>query len=159
MQFFYSSVWSDDGLTKRIPYREFSIGDKEVEESFRHPHGNPGKRQEPNRHLFVRPIGSKMLCSSGGEPRLCYPLVIGDPTVSAQERKTLVQFSGISIELGAKDCCLFRVDFQLVNGFCSQYSFIPLDALFFSHNGCVKCFSPHLRGLGSRISLARLFSE
>lgn len=71
------------------------------------------------------------------------------------ERKTPVQFSGISIERRAKDCCLFRVDFQLVNGFCSQYSFIPLIA-FFSHNGCVKCFSPHLRGLGSRIDLARL---
>ena len=79
---------------------------KEVEKSFRCQRGNPGKRQEPNLHLFVRPIGSKMLYSSGGEPRLCYPLVIGDPTVSAQERKTPVQFSGISIERRVTHCYL-----------------------------------------------------
>lgn len=143
--YFQASDWTCAGTSQKNYHIEDSrCGLDKIKISFRRPHGNPGKRQEPNLHLFVRPIGSKMLCSSGGEPRLCYPLVIGDPTVSAEERKTPVQFSGISIELGAKDCCLFRVDFQLVNGFCSQYSFIPLFvAALFSRIMAASSASPH----------------
>ena len=40
--YFQISVWSDG---KELPHREFSMWRKEVEESFRRSHGNPGKRR------------------------------------------------------------------------------------------------------------------
>lgn len=83
-----------------------------------------------------------MLYSSGGEPRLCYPLVIGDPTVSAWNGKPQSSSLAYPLSAGWHTVICDRVDFQLVNGFCSQCSFIPLIALF-SRIMAASSASPH----------------